>query len=99
MAKKQTRRTVSVNRTVYEAAKREAEFRGVTLAGLVELALGSIGVPIVEHPRQTRDQMLAHPSMAAKRVSARRHDTKPRRPPSRERQLLGDRAADAYGFQ
>lgn len=98
MAKKQTRRSVSLNRSVHAAASQEAERRGMTLAGLVELALGSIGVPLVEHPRQTRDQVLAHPSLAAQRVAARRHDTKPR-PPSRERQMLGDHVADAFGFQ
>lgn len=93
MAKVQTRRSVSLNRSVYEAAVREAERRGVPLAGLVEIALGSVGVPIAEHPRQTRAQALAHSS----RVAERRHDTKPRRP-SRERQVLGDEAADAHGF-
>jgi hypothetical protein len=92
MAKKQTRKSVSLNRSVYEAAVREAERRGVPLAGLVELALGSVGVPIVEHPRQTRAQVAAHP-----RVAERRQDTKPRRP-SRERQVLGDEVADAHGF-
>lgn len=76
---------------------REAERRGKTLAGLVEFALGSIGVAIVEHPRQTRAQMLTHPSRVAKRVATRRHDTKPRKPrrlPSRERQV---QVADACG--
>lgn len=99
MAKRQTRRSVSINRTIYEAAMREAERRGMTLAGLVEHALGSVGVPIVDHPRQTRTQVLAHPSRVADRVADRRHDTKPRLLPSRERQLLGDDVADACGFQ
>jgi hypothetical protein len=90
MAKKQTRRSVSMNRIVYEAAAREAERRGQTLAGLVERALAAVGVPIAEHPRQTREQTLAHPSQ-------RRRDTASRRP-SRERQVLGDRVADAHGF-
>lgn len=94
MAKKQTRRSVSLNRSVYEAAMQEAERRGKTLAGLVEFALGSIGVAIAEHPQQTRQQALAHPS----RVTARRHDTKPQHLPSRERQLLGDVDANALGF-
>jgi hypothetical protein len=93
MAKVQTRKSVSLNRSVYEAAMREAERRGTTFAGLVELALGSVGVPIADHPRQTRAQALKHPS----RVAERRHDTKPRRP-SRERQVLGDEVADAHGF-
>ncbi len=97
MAKKQTRRSVSLNRSVYEAASQEAERRGKTLAGLVEFALGSIGVPIAEHPKQTRAQMLAHPARMADRVADRRHDIKPRRA-SRERQVLGDHVADAYGL-
>lgn len=67
MAKKQTRRSVSLNRSVYVAAAQEAERRGMTLAGLVEHALGSIGVPIVEHPRLSRAQVLAHPSLATSR--------------------------------
>jgi hypothetical protein len=65
MAKLQTRRSVSLNRSVYEAAAQEAERRGKTLAGLVEIALGSIGVPIAEHPRQTRAQALTHSSSSA----------------------------------
>lgn len=77
---------------------KEAKRRNMTLAGLVEFALAAAGVPIVEHPRQTRAQMLAHPLRVATRVTARRNDTKPRRLPSRERQLLGDRVADAMGF-
>lgn len=70
MAKKQTRRSVSLNRSVYEAVTREAEQRGMSLAGFVEFALGSVGVPIADHPRQTRDQVLAHPSRAANRTTA-----------------------------
>lgn len=97
MARKQTRKSVSLNRSVYDAAMREAERRGETLAGLVEMALGSIGVPIAKHPRQTRAQVSAHPSRVAERVAERRNDTKPRRP-SRERQVLGDEVADAHGF-
>jgi len=53
MARKQSRRSVSLNRNVYEAAKEEAGRRGVALSGLVELALEVIGVSLVEHPRQT----------------------------------------------
>jgi hypothetical protein len=97
MSKKQTRRSVSMNRSVYEAAAREARRRGETLAGLVERALGSVGVPIAEHPRQTRAQVLAHPSRVAERVAERRHDARPRRP-SREREVLGDEVADAHGL-
>ena len=52
MAKKQTRRTVSINRPNYEATQRAATLRGMTVAGLVEFALGTIGVPVVVHPQQ-----------------------------------------------
>lgn len=79
MAKRQTRRTVSMTRAVYEAAKKEAARRGQTLAGFIEIALAAQGVPIADHPRQTPTQVHAHPVQKAKRVDARRNDTKPRR--------------------
>jgi len=87
MAKKQTRRSVSLNRSAYEAAKLEAARRGVTLSVLVESALASIGVPVVVHPQQTPAQ-----------VKAARRDVALERRPSRERQVLGDQIADACGF-
>jgi hypothetical protein len=89
MAKKQSRRTVSMNRNVYEAAKQEAASRGMTLAGLVEAALATYGVPVEQHEQQTPD--LVRQSMV------RRAESMARRP-SRERQVLGDQIADAYGF-
>lgn len=39
MAKKQTRRSISVSRTVYERAKTFAETKGVPLSQLTEVAL------------------------------------------------------------
>lgn len=76
MAKRQSRRTVSLNRSVYEAAKLEAARRGQTLAGFVEFLLSSAGVPVAEHPRQTPTQV-AH----RQRAVARRDDnTAPRVP-------------------
>lgn len=57
MAKKQTRRSVSMNRLNYEAAKEVAASRGMTLAGLVEFALGSIGVPVVTRPQQSPESV------------------------------------------
>jgi hypothetical protein len=98
MAKKQTRRTVSMSRSNYEAAKKVAEERGLTLAGLVEVALAAVGVPVAPHPQQTPAQVKAHPSRKAARVTARRNDTKPHRP-SIERQMLGDGVANALGFR
>lgn len=44
MARRQTRRTVSLNRALYDAAMREADRRGVSLAELTSLALRAIGV-------------------------------------------------------
>lgn len=91
MAKKQSRRSVSLNRSTYEAAKREAARRTMTLAALVEYALAAIGVPVAEHPQQPVALVRASAARRTKSMAARR--------PSRERQLLGDRVADAYGFQ
>jgi hypothetical protein len=88
MAKKQSRRTVSLNRSVYEASKQTAAERGMTLAGLVEAALAAYGVPVEQHVQQSPD--LVQRSMSRRAESVLR--------PSRERQVLGDQIADAYGF-
>lgn len=96
MARRQSRRSVSLNRSVYEAAKKEAERRGQTLAAFVESAIAAAGVPVAAHAQKTRAEVEAHPSRRTKRIAARRNDTKPR--PSRERQLLGDGVANAHGF-
>lgn len=53
MAKKQTRRSVSMNWLNYKAVQQSATLRGMTIAGLVEFALGTIGVPVVVHPQQS----------------------------------------------
>ena len=90
MAKKQTRRAISVNGRAYKAAKKEADRRGVTLAALVELGFAALGVAIDPHPQQT-------PKMVRKSVK-RRRESIAKRLPSRERQLLGDGFANAHGF-
>ena len=90
MARKQTRRSISVNGSAYEAAKAEADRRGITLAGFVELGFVVLGVVIEPHPQQT-------PELAAANA-ARRAECIAERLPSRERQLLGDGAANACGF-
>ena len=101
MAKKQTRRTVSMTRAIYDNAKEEATRRGMTLAALVEAGLAALGVPIAAHPQQTLELAQANAARRAERAAGRRDGKRakraPRRP-SRERQLLGDQAADAYGF-
>jgi hypothetical protein len=71
MAKKQSRRSASLNRSVYEAAKQEAARRGVTLSALVESALGAIGVPVVEHVQQTPDLVRMGAARRAESVAAR----------------------------
>lgn len=83
MAKKQSRRTVSLNRYIFEAAKQEAARRNQTLASFVEAALVASGVPSIEHPQQTPAQVAAYQAQ---------------RRPSRERQLLGDGIANALGY-
>jgi hypothetical protein len=99
MAKKQTRRSVSLNRSDYEAAKLEAARRGVTLTALVESGLAAIGVAVVAHPQQPPALAQLSASRRAASVAARSIATSSPRLPSRERQVLGDQAADAYGFQ
>lgn len=89
MAKKQTRRGVSLNRTVYDSAKRIAADRGMTLAGLVELALREQGVDVPEYPQQTPAQVAAHPRAVRERVSVCR--------PGLIRRMLGDGIANAMG--
>ena len=72
MAKKQTRRCVSLNRSDYDAAKLEAVRRGVTLTALVESGLAAIGVSVVAHPQQTPDLAQANAARRAESVAARR---------------------------
>jgi hypothetical protein len=67
MAKKQTRRCVSLSRLNYEAAKQEAVRRGMTITALVEFALNAIGVPVVAHPQQSPD--------LAREIAARRAES------------------------
>ena len=90
MAKKQTRGSVSLNKAAFDAAKIEAERRKMTLAGLIEFALGEIGVEIGEHPQQTPALVRESRERRTKSMAARL--------PSRERQLLGDGVANAAGF-
>ena len=100
MAKKQTRRCVSLNRNDYEAAKLEAARRGVTLSGLVEAGLAAIGVPLVTHPQQTPELVQVTAVRRAQSMAARQGENGEggERRPSRERQVLGDQIADACGF-
>jgi hypothetical protein len=102
MARKQTRRCVSINRFNYEAAKQEAARRGVSLASLVEAGLAALGVPIVAHPQQTPElvQRSVESRARAKAVPVPVSVSVPApvRRPSRERQVLGDQVADACGF-
>jgi len=98
MAKKQTRRCVSLNRSIYEAAKEEADRRGLTLAAFVEASLAAAGVPVVEHVQQSPDLVRATAERRAARMAARRDVAAKIRLPSRERQMLGDHGADANGF-
>jgi hypothetical protein len=71
MAKKQSRRSVSINRSDYEAAKQEAARRGVTLAALVESGLAAIGVPTAAHPQQTPELAQANAARRAASMAAR----------------------------
>lgn len=54
-ARIQSRRSVSLNRRVYNEARRMAEARGLTLAHFVETALRLAGVSAPEGEHQTRE--------------------------------------------
>jgi hypothetical protein len=99
MAKKQTRRCVSLNRSDYEAAKQEAARRGVTLASLVESALAAIGVPTVAHPQQTTALAQANAARRAESVASRRDKEVTTYRPSRRRRRRDLQAPGARGFQ
>lgn len=98
MARTQTRRCISINRNDYEAAKLEAARRGMTLAALVESGLAAIGVPVVAHPQQSVELVQLTVARRSESMEARAARLAPVRRPSRERQVLGDRVADACGF-
>ena len=91
MAKKQSRRSVSLNKHAFDAGKAEADRRGVTFSALVETGLAAIGIVIDPHPQQTPELVRESRARRAESLSARL--------PSRERQLLGDAIANACGFQ
>jgi hypothetical protein len=84
-----------MNRSNYEAAKLEADRRDISIAGLVELGLEALGVPVVKHTQQPLALVNAITARKARRASERAAAT---RNPSRERQLLGDEVADVCGF-
>ena len=133
MAKKQSRRTISLNRGVYAAVKRVAAQRGVPLSAIVESALAAFGVtfdaqgftcadsvnPVkpakpVKPVKPAKPAKPVKPTKSAKAAVKTAKLTKagvkpaklvkpatasPAKLPSLERQMLGDRFADAYGFR
>lgn len=97
MAKKQTRGSVSLNRKIYDEAKREANRRGQTLAAFVEAALIAAGIPTVEHPQQPL--AVARANARARRNAAQTKATRQPQPRSSPaRQMLGDGVANAMGI-
>lgn len=110
MAKKQTRRTLSISRALYEATVQEATRRNMSAAQLVDQALRLAGV---EAPPSTHMRLADVERMKASRASGEKVKRKsvPKskrlvpptltgaRRPSLERVLLGDNIADKLGFQ
>lgn len=102
MARKQTRRTVSLNRGVYDAIMRAAAKRKVSAAELVVLAVRSLGVriPKTQHMDPSAVKSMARAKGYSVVKPARRTEGAfVRLRPSRERQLLGDGVANAMGFE
>jgi len=91
MAKKQSRRSVSLNKSAFNAGKIEAARRGMTFSGFVEFAFRELGLVFEDHPQQTPDLVRESRARRAKSIASR-----PR--PSRERCVLGDGIANACGF-
>lgn len=89
MARKQSRRSVSLNKSAFDAGKIEAARRGMTFSGLVEFAFREIGIVFEAHPQQTPELVRESRARRAESIASR---------PSRERQVLGDGIANACGF-
>jgi hypothetical protein len=60
--------------------------------------LAAIGVPVVAHPQQRVDLVQEAAARRAESMKERARGSAALQRPSRERQLLGDRVADACGF-
>jgi hypothetical protein len=101
MALKQTRRTISLNRGVYDAIMRAAAEQNVAASVIVERGVRAIGVVLPETSHMT--------PVAVRRMKCARGYTVTKRPrradggvpivrPSYERKMLGDSLADALGF-
>lgn len=106
----QTRRTISMTPESYEVIKRAAAARGVPMSAIIDAALGDFTGPEVEasvaraaaavRPKPGR-QRKPKPVVVPKppRYVAVAPPRAIRRYPSRERQMLGDGAANALGFR
>lgn len=98
MAKIQTRRTVSLNRTVYDTALAHAHRSNQTLAELVTDALRRAGVAIPE-TEHTPVAVVAHAQERRRRIGEvkARLDASIAKRPGLIRQMLGDQIADMCG--
>lgn len=106
MAKRQTRRGVSLNRMVYNAAKRAADQQGKSLAHFVVDALRAAGVDLpatthaqiadVRRAAKTRSR-LPQDRLAPKSASALSPLKKQPRREGPIRRALGDEVADRIG--
>ena len=101
MARKQTRRSVSLNRAVYRVIMQEAARRGSSAAAVIDDALKALGLIIPATTHQTADEIKRMRKARGYRVvkpPRRAEGAAPIMRPSLERQLLGDGVADAMGF-
>lgn len=97
MAKKQTRKSVSLNRTVYTVLMAEAARRGVSAAVVIDSALKALGLDVPATTHQTAEEIARMRKARGYRAVSRPKEI--RRYPSRERQVLGDELADMLGFR
>lgn len=98
MARKQTRRSVSLNRAVYAAALAAAHARGKSLSELVTDSLRASGVAIPE-TEHTALEVVQHAQIQRAKIGVVRAklDAAIAKRPGLIRQQLGDQIADMCG--
>lgn len=93
MAKKQTRRTISISKTAYQRALEYADAQGISLSQLATRGLAALGIDVGEQQPMVRAHALKAVSHRNRmqRIMARRNS------PGTIRSALGDDIADALG--
>ena len=97
MARKQSRRSVSLNASVYRLLMQEAERCGVSAGAVIADGLKALGLIVPATTHQTADEVRR--MRKARGYRAVKPPLAVQRFPSLERRMLGDAAANALGFR